>query len=150
MPASAHVWVHTTFIDATNKTVLPKKLNLRAGPGENYSVLGVVERGTAVNEISTKGDWTQIEPPTNAYAFIAAMYLKQEASGNLATNPAPSTETETCPTPIPTPVAEPQPIVTEPTNADARRAGNQFSPRRWSGNQCARRSLTRIRRRRAS
>ena len=54
----------------------------------------------------------QIEAPTNAYAFVAAMYLKQEASGSIAANPAPSTETE--PTPVPTPVAETQPIVTEP------------------------------------
>ena len=112
LPASVKIWVHSTFIDSATKTVLPKKLNLRAGPGENYSVLGVIERGTPVSEIITKGDWTQIEPPTNSYAFVAAMYLKQEASGNLATNPAPSTETE----PTPTPVIETQPIMTEPTN----------------------------------
>ena len=56
-----------------------KKLNMRGGPGENYSVLGVIERGTAVNEITTKGDWMQIDPPASSYAFVAAMYLKQEA-----------------------------------------------------------------------
>jgi uncharacterized protein YgiM (DUF1202 family) len=119
LPASTHVWVNTKFIDATSKTVLPKKLNLRAGPGENYSILGVIERSTTVNEITTKENWTQIEPPTNAYAFVAAMYLKQEALGNLAANPAPSTETAPTPVPTPTttPVAETQPIVTEPTNA---------------------------------
>jgi uncharacterized protein YgiM (DUF1202 family) len=116
LPASVKIWVHSTFIDATTKMVSPKKLNLRAGPGENYSVLGVIERGTPVNEIITKDDWTQIEPPTNSYAFVAAMYLKQEASGNLATNPAPSTETEPVPAPTPTPLPETQPIMTEPTN----------------------------------
>ena len=55
LPSSTHVWVESRIIDATNKTVLPKKLNLRAGPGENYSVLGVIERGTAVNEITDQG-----------------------------------------------------------------------------------------------
>jgi uncharacterized protein YgiM (DUF1202 family) len=115
LPASVKVWVRAEFIDATNKTVLPKKLNLRAGPSENYSVLGVLERGTPVSEVITKGDWTQIETPTNGYAFVAAMYLKQEASGNMATNVAPSAETE--PVPTNTPVAEPPPIVTEETNA---------------------------------
>jgi uncharacterized protein YgiM (DUF1202 family) len=115
LPASVKVWVRAQFIDATNKTVLPKKLNLRAGPSENYSVLGVIERGTPVSEVITKGDWTQIETPTNGYAFVAAMYLKQEASGTMATNVAPSAETE--PTPTNTPVAEPAPIVTEATNA---------------------------------
>ena len=40
LPSSTHAWVKSSYIDATSKTVLPKKLNLRAGPGENYSVLG--------------------------------------------------------------------------------------------------------------
>jgi len=114
LPASTHVWVRAQFIDATNKTVLPKKLNLRAGPSENYSVLGVIARGDSVSEIVTKGDWTQIEPPANAYAFVAAMYLKQEASGTMATNVEPSAETEPMTT---NNIPEPQPILTEPTNA---------------------------------
>jgi uncharacterized protein YgiM (DUF1202 family) len=121
-PTNAHVWVYSAFIDATNKTVRAMKLNLRAGPGENYSVLGVIERGTPVNPLTERGAWTQIDPPANAYAFIAAMYLKQEVSGNLAANPAPSTETQPvpppapAPTPTPTPVPESQPIVAETTN----------------------------------
>ena len=115
LTSSTSVWVNNSFINGTTKMVVPKRLNLRAGPGENFSVLGVVEHGTFVNEITTKGAWTQIEPPTNAYAFVAAMYLKQEASGNLAANPPPSTET----VPTPTPVPETQPIVTESTNAAA-------------------------------
>jgi len=94
LPTSAHVWVRTLFIDETNKTVLPKKLNLRAGPSENYNVLGVIERGMPVIEVKTKGDWMEIDAPTNAFAFVAAMYLKQ------ATPATPAVET----TPI---VAEP-------------------------------------------
>jgi uncharacterized protein YgiM (DUF1202 family) len=113
-PTNASVWVRSSFIDAS-KTVTPKKLNLRAGPSEDYGILGVIERGAVVSEIINKGDWTQIEVPTNAYAFVAAMYLKQEASGTLATNPPPSTETQ--PTPMVMPVPEPQPIVTGSTNA---------------------------------
>ena len=135
-PTNAHVWVNTAFLDITNKTVLPKKLNLRAGPGENFSVLGVVERGTPITPLTVRGDWTQIDPPATAYAFIAAMYLKQEATGNLAANPAPSTETQPVaptptvetqpapapvpvPAPTPTTVPEPQPIVAETNNPPA-------------------------------
>jgi uncharacterized protein YgiM (DUF1202 family) len=118
LPASTHAWVNTKYIDAANKTVSAKKLNLRAGPGENYSVLGVIDQGTAVNVIDTKGAWSEIEPPASAYAFVAAMYLKQEASGNMAANPAPSTETTpaTSPAPAttPTPVPETTPVVTAP------------------------------------
>jgi uncharacterized protein YgiM (DUF1202 family) len=109
LPASTHVWVNASFVDATSKTVLPKKLNLRAGPGENYSVLGVVERGTPVNEITTKGKWMQIDPPANSYAFVAAMFLKQEAPTNMvATTPPPETQPE------PTTVPETQPMATAP------------------------------------
>jgi len=103
LPTSTHAWVKASYIDATSKTVLPKKLNLRAGPGENFSVLGVIERGTTVNPITTKDDWMQIDPAASAYAFVAAMYLKQEA-------PAPAPE----PVPAPTPVAEAQTMATAP------------------------------------
>ncbi len=123
LPASVTVWVDSKFIDPTNKTVLPKKLNLRAGPSENYSVLGVLERGTAITESGEKNGWSKIEAPTNAYAFVAAMYLKQEASGTAPANPTPSAETQPTPEtnsvpPTPTAVPEAQPIVSEaPTNA---------------------------------
>jgi uncharacterized protein YgiM (DUF1202 family) len=114
LPASVKVWVRAQFIDATNKVVLPKKLNLRAGPSEDYSVLGVIERGAPVSEVITKGDWMQIDPPTNAYAFVAAIYLKQGASATFATNIPPSAETEIQPAASPAP--EPPPVVAEPTN----------------------------------
>ena len=105
LPSSTHAWVKASYIDATSKTVLPKKLNLRAGPGENYSVLGVIERGTAVNPITTKDEWMQIDPPANSFAFVAAMYLKQEAQAASA--------------PAPTPVAEPQRMATAPSEPTA-------------------------------
>jgi len=87
-PTNGHVWANASFIDATNKTVLSKKLNLRAGPGENFSVIGLLQKGDVVKEIITKGDWTEIEAPASAYAFIAAQYLKQEAPA-VPAEPAP-------------------------------------------------------------
>src|SRR5277367_1844109 len=36
-PTNAHVWISARYVD-TNDTVTSKKLNMRAGPGENYSV----------------------------------------------------------------------------------------------------------------
>lgn len=35
LPDETKVWVHTLFIEATNKTVIPPRLNLRSGPGRN-------------------------------------------------------------------------------------------------------------------
>ena len=104
-PSSAHVWVFAKFIDKANNTVLSKKLNLRGGPGENYSVLGTVERGTTVNIIQTKGAWVEIEPPNNAYAFVAAMYLTQTAP---APQPTPTTVSAQQPPAAP-PVAQAPP-----------------------------------------
>jgi uncharacterized protein YgiM (DUF1202 family) len=102
LPASAHAWIKSSYIDATNKTVIPKKLNLRGGPSENYGVLGQVQRGDSVTEIETKGEWTQIAPPAGAFAFVAAQYLSQESmvlAGMTSTTttppPTPATVTET-------------------------------------------------------
>lgn len=78
LPSKAHMWVNAAYIDATNKTVLPKKLNVRGGPGENYSVLGTLQRGDTVTELQTKNGWIEIESKTSAFAFVAAQYLSQD------------------------------------------------------------------------
>ncbi len=78
LPAGTAVWVHGHFIDKTAKTVVPKRLNTRSGPGENYSILGRIERGTVVKDIETKGVWMKIEAPENSYAFVAAHLLSTD------------------------------------------------------------------------
>jgi uncharacterized protein YgiM (DUF1202 family) len=83
LPADAHVWLKSSYLD-TNNTVTAKKLKLRAGPGENFGVVGIVDKGEVVQPMEAKGDWTQIQAPTNAYAFIAAQYLKQEEAPAVA------------------------------------------------------------------
>ena len=121
LPAGTKVWVNSRFIDATNKIVSVKKLNLRAGPGENYSVLGILEKGASISELAAKGDWTQIETPTNAFAFVAAMFLKQEAAPVVEpTNITPAvveTPVVTTPPPTASTVTEAPAIVPEPTVA---------------------------------
>jgi uncharacterized protein YgiM (DUF1202 family) len=109
-PTNANVWVDAKYIDS-NGTVSSKKLNLRGGPGENYSVVGVLERGTSVSQIETKGNWMKIEPPTNAYAFVAAKYLAEMSP--LPAPPAPPTEAPEAP-PTPTQVPQQPPIVMTP------------------------------------
>jgi uncharacterized protein YgiM (DUF1202 family) len=120
LPSGTKVWVDSKFVDATNKVVAVKKLNLRAGPGENYSVLGVIEKGAPVSEISSKAGWLQIETPTNAFAFVAAMFLKQQPAAPVEmTTPTPAVvETPVAAAPLTTNnVAEAQPIVTSPVPA---------------------------------
>jgi uncharacterized protein YraI len=78
-PTNAHVWVHSSYLNA-DKTVKPKKLNIRTGAGENFSIVGTLEQGTAVKEVSTKGNWTQIEAPADAFAFVAAKFVQQDGT----------------------------------------------------------------------
>ena len=78
-PTNAHVWVHSAYIDA-NKTVKPRKLNVRTGPGENYSIVGTLEQGAAVKEVAAKENWLGIEAPSGAFAFVAASYVQQTAT----------------------------------------------------------------------
>lgn len=115
LPSGTKVWVNNHFIDTASKTVSAKKLNLRAGPGENYSVIGSLEKGASISELSTKGSWTEIETPTNAFAFVAAMFLVQTPASVEPTppTPTPTTVAETAPV-TPTPVAESQPVVATP------------------------------------
>jgi uncharacterized protein YgiM (DUF1202 family) len=98
LPASTQVWVSSGFIDA-NQNVTPPKLNVRSGPGENYSVVGVLHKGDAVKAIHTKEGWTQIEAPTNASGFVAAHLLAHKEV-------APPVEL-TSPAPVPAPVVMP-------------------------------------------
>ena len=74
LPATTPVWVSAKYLDA-NQTVSSKKLNVRSGPGENYSVVGELQKGDAVKTMHTKEGWTQIEAPTNAFGFVAAHLL---------------------------------------------------------------------------
>jgi len=77
LPSNTPVWVYAPYIETTNHTVNIKRLNLRAGPGENFSVIGRLDRGTQVKEIRTDGQWLEIEAPPNAYAFVAADLLEK-------------------------------------------------------------------------
>jgi uncharacterized protein YgiM (DUF1202 family) len=92
LPTGTTVWIHDHFIDTTTKTVTASRLNLRGGPGENFSVLGVLEKGQTVNQLSTKGNWIEIQAPDTAFAYVAAMYLEQASPAAIvSTTPPPVT-----------------------------------------------------------
>ena len=117
-PTNAHVWVHATYIDASNKVVLPKRLNVRAGPGENYSIVGLIQQGAPVKEFSVKGNWLEIEAPAEAYAFVAARYLKQEGP-EATVPPVVSIAPPVADPPTTAAVTEPPPVAPPDTNVVA-------------------------------
>jgi uncharacterized protein YgiM (DUF1202 family) len=121
IPPGTHAWVNSAYIDAANKTVKATRLNLRAGPGENYSILGRLQHGETVKDLGAKGDWMEIEPPANAFAFVAAQFLKQEEaapvpSTAVAAAPAPAAA-ETPTTPVPPPATAAPPPIEAPAPA---------------------------------
>ena len=76
LPREVSVWVYGPLLDAKTRQVKGEVLKFRAGPGRNYSELGELKRGDTVTEIRQVDDWTQIEPPASAVAFVAASLLE--------------------------------------------------------------------------
>jgi SH3-like domain-containing protein len=66
-PATAPVWVHASFV--TNAQV-KSRLNVRGGPGINFSSIAVLQKGDTVKVRSTFGDWLQIEAPTSSVLWV--------------------------------------------------------------------------------
>ncbi|HEY0549993.1 MAG TPA: SH3 domain-containing protein [Verrucomicrobiae bacterium] len=111
LPPSQTVWIHSSFVDGT--TVKATKLNLRGGPGEEYSILGRMDKGATIKQIEAKGDWLKIEAPTNAYGFVAMHLLEKTPTAIVVAPVTPkSNEVVTIPPAPPTTVAVPtDPIV---------------------------------------
>src|SRR6185503_505077 len=68
LPENTPVWVFAPFVK--DSKVAATRLNLRAGPGENYSVLGRLNRGDDIKEIRKVEEWMEVQAPKDAYAFI--------------------------------------------------------------------------------
>lgn len=77
-PTNATAWVHSLYIDSDTSKVKARKLNVRSGPGENYTVAAKLASGDAITQIGSKGVWIEIAPPAGARAYIAAKLLRQE------------------------------------------------------------------------
>lgn len=142
LPPNTPVWVFAPFVK--DGVVAVSRLNIRGGRGENYSVLGRMNRGDEVKAIRTVEEWMEIEPPTNSYAFVDLSLLhfgmegptvagtasQPSAPQSLPTSIAPQpqqtqatvTQTQTPSTPEPqavrtTPNPAPEPTVTSATPA---------------------------------
>lgn len=118
LPQNTPVWVFAPFIKEGK--VAATRLNLRAGPGENYSVIGRLGRGDEVKIIRTVTEWMEIEAPEDTYAFIDSGLIRFEGDTNsvpqtanvAATQPAAQLESPTAVTqPSTQPPAQP---VTQP------------------------------------
>lgn len=120
LPNTVPVWVSAAFVDTNQMVVASRRLNLRGGPGENFSVLGTLTRGTALKEVRRKDEWLQIETPAGAYGFVAAEYFTKPApAAVVATPPPPPPPPPTVVTPPPPPPPTPTVVETNPPVAVA-------------------------------
>lgn len=131
LPANTPVWVYGPYVELVNKTVNIKRLNVRAGPGENFSVLCRLERGATVKEIRVVDNWMEIEAPANASAFVAADLLVIQPPATTPTlaqttptpEPAPTTVENVTAEPKPAPVTDATPAATQPATPAATTTG---------------------------
>jgi hypothetical protein len=115
LPPNTPVWVFAPFVK--DGVVSVSRLNVRGGRGENYSVLGRMNRGEAVKAIQTVEEWMEIEPPTNAYAFVDLSLLQfgvQAPPPTVAANAPQTSAPQSLPTSIsPEPAQPPTNTVVE-------------------------------------
>ncbi len=111
LPPQVSVWVHSSFVDTNTSTIKARRLNLRGGPGENFSIVGRLTKGAAVKPLDAKGEWLKIETPTNAFGFVAAHLIERQPASIAVAPPVPkSTEFA-----VVTPPVAPAPTVTDVT-----------------------------------
>jgi len=74
MPPGGQTWVYMAFVK--DGKITANRLNVRAGGGEQFGIVGLLAKGDFVKEKRISGDWIEVEHPDGAYAFVSAKYIK--------------------------------------------------------------------------
>jgi uncharacterized protein YgiM (DUF1202 family) len=127
MPTNTPVWVNAEFVDPETKAIKATRLNVRAGPGENFSVVDRLEKGVTVKEIRKVNNWMEIETPAGAFAFVAADMIARPVTSVPTVTSTPPPRMEVVSTPPsekivpanPNPTPTPAPTTTPPTTTAA-------------------------------
>ena len=117
LPANTPLWVNAAFV-GTNNSVSAKKLNVRGGPGENFSVVARLEKGAELKVLRHDGDWLEVQAPAGAAAYVVASFIELSAKPGLVEVP-----TKAAPAVIPEAKAteikpEPAPVVARDTKTE--------------------------------
>lgn len=126
-PDRIDLWLNKDFIEGNR--VLARSIQVRAGPGIQYDVVGTLERGAPVMPRGEEGEWARIAPPSSAILWVrkadlsavparteepireVAPVVRPEpaAVASVAPAPAPGPEPAVA-TPPPAPKPEPKPV----------------------------------------
>jgi len=76
LPRKAHLYIKNDYVDLNEKTGVgalnTTSVNLRAGPGTKYSILGQASEPDELKVISESSGWYKIEPPEGTTGWIHA------------------------------------------------------------------------------
>ncbi len=75
LPAGTHVWVSAEYVDPVTNEVSTRLLNVRAGPSEDFAVLGRVVHGAKLSVLGSTNGWLKILAPRGLSGFVAAHLL---------------------------------------------------------------------------
>lgn len=69
-PRDVSLWVSSRHVSGGK--VIPGRLNVRVKPSAGSTVICQLSRGEGVEEIETRGEWTSIKPPREAYLWASS------------------------------------------------------------------------------
>lgn len=134
LPPGTPVWVSGTHRDPVTGAVRPARLNVRAGPSEDYGVLGTVPHGTVLRALRERHGWVQVEAPAGLGGYVAAQFLEPAPPASPGPGggpvPVPVAAPSAAPPPAAHPVAAGQPLVPAPQPPPPTRTPPPGSPRR--------------------
>lgn len=71
-PDRVSLWVFDEFVE--DGRVAVSRLQVRAGPGINYTVLGKLDKGGTLDIRGLKGEWREIAPPRGCGLWVNSRY----------------------------------------------------------------------------
>jgi len=74
LPEKATVWIKGEFVK--EGVVTGEKVNLRAGAGVNFSILGQTHKGEKLQILRTAGEWHEIRPLPGTFGWISSDYVE--------------------------------------------------------------------------
>lgn len=72
--SSQYIQISEKHDDIDSKTVTENRVNMRSGPSTSYRVLNVLNKGSQVEVLSTKNDWTKVRYKGTT-GYISSQYL---------------------------------------------------------------------------
>lgn len=80
LPKKAHLYIKSDYVDFSFEQkiaeVNARRVNLRAGPDTNHSILGQVSKPYKLDIMGESAGWYQIEPPDGVSGWIHSLHVR--------------------------------------------------------------------------